>query len=241
MKASRREVALIRAQLKLALPSATLGTLIGAVLALATSNPIYAHDYTPTAYYPYRLGPGNANYWNQDSPISQDAVDAWNYWLGSQYGVSAHFELMWCVVNKSCVLFMNDGETINGTSCTVPETVSGSWAQTYLASGGAANLPGEQCRFGSSTYPVYVVIVNNEQSFSTKQKQHIGRHEVGHAMNLNDTTWPCTNDTHPFPGTWRYPIMKNSSANCSGFSTDPPIAATSNEMVWVLNRNGWWW
>jgi hypothetical protein len=79
-----------------------LGSTAGIVLALGTARTAHA-DYTPGFLYA-GIGPGGANFRDFSSDLTQDGVDAWNYFLG----VPA-FSATTCVSNKSCVMFVEEG------------------------------------------------------------------------------------------------------------------------------------
>jgi len=103
---------------------------------------------------------------------------------------------------------MNEGATIDGF-CTAP-TIAGTstWALTYLEAYPDVNNMG--CDIGTPTYPIYIVVLNSSMSFDATQKQHMRRHEFGHVLGLDDTSTACWLST-----IW-YPIMHNTSSNCSG-------------------------
>ncbi len=185
------------------------------LVALAAIGPASSAraDYTVTRHYMHPIGTGGTLVWNQSTVLdTSDMVSAWNYWTGTSY-LSTTTNPSTCGSSKSCVYVMNEGASIGG--CYAPTFADAEpYAATYLeAYPEVYNLP---CGMGSPDYPVYIVVLNSSESFDSTELRHIRRHEMGHALQLADTTTACWEGE---PGVW-YPLMHNVATNCSGHYTD---------------------
>lgn len=221
-----------------ALPWTLLGALIGLIAALYTASPAFA-DYTvPSSYYAYGVGSGGAAFWSQGSLIGTTGADDWDSYAGVNKFVSWTMGTD-CGNNKSCVIYSNDGAYIYGTSCYIPE-LGGVWYGTthILAGSDYHSLSGGDCTsYGSHTYPIFIVVVDDEKSGWTSDRiSHTGRHETGHTLYLNEADAGGFINCWSSGGLW-YPLMKNVSSGCSAYPANKQ--PTTNEINAVISRNGW--
>lgn len=172
----------------------------------------------------YPLGTGTTYVYNQSTSLDMsDSVSAWNSWTGTSY-LATSSDISTCGSTHSCVYVVNEGATIGGCAApTLPDDGS-VWAATYLEAYPAVNNMG--CDFGTTSHPIYIIVLNSSMSFNAPQLQHIRRHEMGHVLGLDDTSTACWLDV-----VW-YPIMHNGSANCSGHYPEN-ATPSANEAYWA--------
>lgn len=206
--------------------SCMLGVLI---LSLLSAHPALA-DYTPSdPWYAYGVGSGGAKVSDNTTVIDEsDAAAAWNTWtnfnkltLGSNG----------CGSTTSCIIYANDGTTVLG--CPVPEVDAPWWAEAHILAGSYRSIADSNCNLGSTTYPIFIVSIDDEGSWSSDDKKlHVARHEMGHALLLGDTSASCWSE-------WGYllPIMHDTSDNCSSYPQN--YSATYNEALYAVIRNDW--
>ncbi|MGK2966536.1 MAG: hypothetical protein ACSLFM_13175 [Tepidiformaceae bacterium] len=178
-------------------------------------------DYTPSSHYEPELGAGGTYVSNDGTNLSAtDLANSWNGWTGyNQLVVGTSND---CGTSVSCIILVGDGETITGTNCTVPNLDSGIYAQTFLTASGGNLCTG----LSSVSYPIYVVVYNDEGGYGSTTRQHIQRHEAGHALRLADATVECWYD-----GGW-LPLMNNSlEAACAGYPNN--VTATNHEAYYA--------
>jgi hypothetical protein len=205
------------------------------LIAISFAGLVFA-DYTPSdPPYEYGVGSGGAKVQDQGTVLDEsDAAAAWNIWTSTSklsLGTSG------CGSTTSCIIYANDGATLTNTSCVIPQVPDGAWAVAHILAGSYRSIPSSDCNLGSSTYPIFVVAIDDEGSWSSSDKKlHVARHEVGHALMLGDTSQSCWDE-------WGYllPLMHNSSANCSsgGLSFPQNYSATYNEALYAVIRNDW--
>lgn len=200
---------------------------LAASLALG-SNGARAADYTPPDPVPgySTVGSGGALLENQGTALDMvDSAAAWNIWTGKSKLAAGSYG---CGSLTSCVIFANEGSYLYYTYCAVPYT--GSFAQTYQI---GVNLSSADCLALVDPYPIFVVTVNN-QSFNSTQKLHIARHEVAHAVGIDDApTQSCWQE-------WGYwlPLLRNGGGTgCTAFPSN--YTATYNEALYAVIRSGW--
>lgn len=137
-----------------------------------------------------------------------------------------------CGNTQGCVLFDKHQTSLDwAPSCTVPTLASGVWAATYVSSGSIDN---SGCAgIGSNYAPVWIVPVNvNNVQNDWYGYQHMVRHEVTHALGLDDTSTTCYTQS----GVTGYlPLMNNGP--CSGPYRN--FYLTNNEVSGIISRNGW--
>jgi hypothetical protein len=222
--------------------------LVGLVVLLIGTQRVVEADYSPvnSPYTSWRVGSGDLYWWEEGTPLTQDGVDAWNYWLGAYFSEPAHIGANPCDDGIPCILFMNENDEVNGTTCTVPD-ISGTSvrAKIYISVGTSTNLwqSHEQyyddCLFGSEADPIFVIVVNDDAccTHNSALQLHIQRHEVGHALGLGDTGTSCEWDS-----VWLWPLMQNDLINpCEDAMHEWPenFSATWNELEHVLDWNSW--
>lgn len=210
-------------QLRLVLPVVAAA----AVLGLVSIGPVLA-DYTPPAApFASRIGPNGAIVQNQGTPLNaSDAVSAWNTWTARSrltLGTSG------CGTTIACIIYANSGATLYYTACVLPTVPSGYWAATYVAANGYENTAG--CTsLGSQATPIFVVAYRSAPSGGYL---HVQRHELGHALALNDTSTACW----PVYG-WYSPLMNNGTyGTCPAYPNN--VTASPNEIGAVISRNNW--
>jgi len=214
-----------------------LGVTVSVVLlAVAASNASgraeATADYTPsTAGYTYGVG---AYAWVAEPSGTvldiSGAVATWNGWIGSTRLFAG--STSGCGSSISCIVFANDGTTvtINGTSCAVPQATSGAWATAYIEAGGYKNIT---CGIGTTTYPLFVVALDDERTFNATQKLHIVRHEMAHGMRLWDENHTCWTS-----GATYYPLLNNGTfGTCASYPNN--TVATTGEINKAKSLNGW--
>jgi hypothetical protein len=198
-------------------------------------------DYYPGDNTPgyYTVGAGGAKVQNQGSLDPTDAVNAWNTWTST---TKLSVGTTGCGTSTSCFIFVDEGQTLNGTYCTVPYLGDGIYAVAYQIIYGGNNIGDSDCNsIAQSSYPVFVIALNNSsinQLSPTPQavaKLHIQRHEVGHGVGLPDApTEYCYSE-------WGYykPLMNNGtqSGYCSVYHAN--YTATYNEALYAVIRSGW--
>ena len=117
-------------------------------------------------------------------------------------------------------------------ACTTNNTSSaGDWATLYVAADAWNNT---NCNgLGSDYAPVWVAAVNpsNVQN-GWYGYQHLGRHEVGHALGMDEAGVSCWTESRI---TGYLPLMNNGP--CPGPYRN--IYLTSNEIAAIIARNGW--
>ena len=184
-------------------------------------------DYDPSTFghpFSHHIGAGGAQVQTQGTPLdSSDALGAWNSWT-SRSKLSSGTSC-----STGCIIYANSGATLYYTTCVVPYPISGAWADTRVAAGMVENNLG--CTsLGSDTYPIFVV---NYYSAPSYGYLHVQRHEMGHALGLNDANVAC----------WSWwvgyqPLMNDGMfGNCSGFPYN--YTATANEASYVVSTDGW--
>ena len=133
-----------------------------------------------------------------------------------------------CGYLNGCVMYDISGTSLDWVpSCVVPNT-SPYWATTWVSAGSYYNVcPG----LGSDQGPVFVISVDPSQIGTDWWKnQHVGRHELGHALALGEAYHSCWNENGGV-----FPLMNNGP--CPNAKN---IYATQKEVTAVINRN-WWW
>lgn len=207
---------------RLMLSLASLLAVAGAFMAIVD---VARADYDPvTGPFNHVVGSNGAQVQNQGTPLSPtDALGAWNSWTGTSKLSSGTS----CA--GVCIIYANSGATLYYTSCVVPYPASGAWADARVAAGTSENNLG--CTsLGSDANPIFVV---NYYSAPSYGYLHVQRHEMTHALGLNETSTTCW--------TWWVgykPLMNNGTfGTCSGFPYN--YTASDNEVAAVISRNGW--
>lgn len=189
-------------------------------------------DYTPTQLSYYAdddLGAGGTYVSNDGTNLSvSNAASTWNSWTG-------YYQLVYgssngCGYSVTCIIFVNDGSTITGTDCyidSVESYVGETAAATTLLIG---QSDGYACFGFGYSMAVFAVVYDNEQSFSDTGKAHIARHEIGHALQLNEHSGGCWTEGWG-SGQKPYPLMHHNLSNCPDFITN--IYSTSNEAYYA--------
>lgn len=203
----------------------SLASMLAVAGALVPIIDVARADYTPPAGpYNHVVGANGAQVQNQGTPLSPtDALGAWNSWTGTSKLSSGTS----CA--GVCIIYANSGATLYYTSCVVPYPASGAWADVRVAAGTSENNLG--CTsLGSDANPIFVV---NYYSAPSYGYLHVQRHEMAHALGLNETSTTCW--------TWWVgykPLMNNGTfGTCSGFPYN--YTASENEVAAVISRNGW--
>jgi hypothetical protein len=211
--------------------------LLLAGLAILSTSSVSAHDadYSPgnlwyNDMYGLQVGP-NGTYLRNNSVTYlsvSEVAGHWNAATGFSRIVSGGSPS--CGVYDGCVYFDIQATSRDwDANCTVPSVAQGYWAQTYVAAGATYN--NSNCNMGSSYHPIWVVPVNTTSvGTGWYNNQHVGRHEVGHALTLDEATHACWTESGYY-----YPLMNNGP--CTGANN---VYATSNEVNTVISRNGWY-
>jgi hypothetical protein len=192
------------------------------LVLVASRYTVYAADYE-VILGPYPgLGPNGGRV--QDQGVSQldplGAMDTWNSWTGTN-------KLSWSTECGRCIIFVNEGATLTWTDCTMntlPDSGSGfAIAAAFMIAGDSiwTNPADPDCKkYGSLSNPIYVVVLNSSLgSFDSSARLHIARHEMAHALGLDDTGQACWVEQ-----TWIvYPLMHNSfpANNCHDSQGNP--------------------
>jgi hypothetical protein len=202
-----------------------IGTLFGSNPSLATGT-----DYIPVQGYNYGVTPTGYVQNQGTSMNASNAISLWNTAVGQ-----TRFVLN-STVCGDCVIYAYDGETLSGTDCTVREVESDAWyAEVWVWKGSGYN--NTQCDFSWTNEPIFIIAINDENAnfpFSSGQKSHIQRHEMGHTIRLWDA------DTGQSCWQWSvywFPLMKNSSTNCSAYPANN--VPTQNEADYAKLWMGW--
>lgn len=206
-------------------------------LAMLPTSRVRAHDadYSPgnvwyNTDYGLQVGP-NGTYLRNNS-ISNLSVSEvaghWNAATGFSRIVSGGSPT--CGVYDGCVYYDIQGTSLDWeTSCTMPGVAPGYWAQIYVAAGSTFN--NSNCSMGSAYHPIWVVAVNTTSIGSDWYKnQHVGRHELGHALTLDEAGHSCWTDSGYY-----YPLMNNGPCYLT-----QNVYASSSEVNTVISRNGWY-
>lgn len=140
-----------------------------------------------------------------------------------------------CGYSDGCIMF-DIRQTSNDwwPSCTTPDVYQPTnWATIYVGSGSYNNT---NCYgLGSDYAPVWVVAIhignvpNNWYAY-----QHVGRHEVGHALALGEAGHSCWSSSGVY-----YPLMNNGPA-ASACGPAQNAYLTPNEVSAIISRNGWY-
>lgn len=136
-----------------------------------------------------------------------------------------------CGLYDGCVIFDTESTSLLGVAtCTLPAVSP--YAALYIDTDTGYNLPDPDCHgIGSDYHPTFVLVLDS--SVPSGAYTHIQRHEVGHALGLNDTSTSCYTENSTY-----YPLMNNgTSGTCSNYPNN--ITATSNEIQGVISRNSW--
>lgn len=141
-----------------------------------------------------------------------------------------------CGYTDGCVMF-DVRSTSNDwwPSCTTRDVSdpSSNWATIYVGAGAHNNT---NCAgVGSDYTPVWVVAIHTGNTPNTWYAyQHLGRHEVGHALAMGEAGHSCWG-TYPY----YYPLMNNGPA-ASACGPAMNVYLTSNEVSAIISRNGWY-
>lgn len=117
--------------------------------------------------------------------------------------------------------------TVNGASCNGWRN-SGAFATTHVDAGDS--YQSADCG-GTEIEPVFATFVLNT-TYSTSLARHVVRHEIGHGLRLGDTSHSCWTT-----GTTVFPLMKNSTVNCTSYGSNTKAHAT--EVSAAKAWNGW--
>lgn len=199
-------------------------------------------DYYPGDNTPgyYTVGAAGAKVQNQGSLDPYDTVSAWNAWTST---TKLSVGTTGCGTSTSCFIFVDEGQILNDTYCTVPYIGDdGIYAVAYQTIYGGNNIGDADCNaIAQSSYPVFVIALNNSsinQMSPTPRaiaKLHTQRHEIGHGIGLPDApTVYCYSES------WYYrPLMNNGTqpAYCGIYPEN--YTATYNEALYAVIRSGW--
>lgn len=209
---------------------ALIVAIVAATMALLPQSALA--DYTPPAGpYAFVVGPNGTNILNDSTPLSpSDSSSFWNSSTGFSR-VLVPVSGVNCGYWDGCIIFDNAGTSLLGVpGCTVPTPPSG-WAATYIDTDSQSNLGAYPCHgIGSDYAPTFVV---SYVSAPSSGYTHIQRHEVGHALGLNDTSSSCYYDSG------YKPLMNNGTYGTCGIYPSN-TTATYNEIQAVISRNSWY-
>jgi len=219
-----------------------IGAFLGVILALSTVTPVKADYDVGTGWHALWFPSGV--FYDEGTVLQGEGPYTWQGWMGVN-----KFTYTWvgCGSSQPCILFLNDDDNINNTSCYMPPVDPYYFfAYTAILAGPTyTSFPNDpNCNWlGSLSYPIFVIAINDEWAgWDQVRIWHVGRHETGHVLNLPHPAssvgcWWGTND--PFLGSYWYPLMKGTSqdGNCGIYPNN--YAATTNEMNAVRSRNGW--
>jgi hypothetical protein len=136
-----------------------------------------------------------------------------------------------CGYSDGCVMY-DIRQTTNDwwPSCTTPDTSA--WATIYV---GATSYNNTGCTgLGSDYAPVWVVAINTGAVLDNWYAyQHVGRHEVGHALGMGEAGHSCWSDSGIY-----YPLMNNNpNVSACGYAHNAYL--TPHEVSAIISRNGW--
>ena len=170
-------------------PVIAAAALIGFGWASTVEADYYPGDNTP-GYY--TVGSGGAKVQNQGSLDAADVVSAWNTWTSTS---KLSTGTTGCGTSTSCFIMVDEGQTLNGTSCTVPYLSDSNPTQygvAYQIIYGGNNIGDSDCNsLAQSSYAVFVLVLNYSLLHSnTTAKLHVQRHE-GRARNGSPRRTDC--------------------------------------------------
>jgi hypothetical protein len=215
---------------------------IGAALILPTTTKAHDADYTVAVsdYYTYNpalvVGPngtlllksGDLSSYLDLSEVSGHYASATGYNRVSVPSGTAD-----CGYADGCVMFDVHNTTNDWwPSCTTESVSAGYWAETRVALAGALNNTG--CSGLGAQSIVWIVGVNpSNVPNNWWAYQHVGRHEAGHALGMNEAGHSCWSDSGLY-----YPLMNN-NPNVAACGYAHNVYLTPHEVSAVISLNGW--
>ena len=198
--------------------------------ASAHDSDYYPGDVWMDSLYGIQVGP-NGTYLENNSVTYLDISE-----VAGHYNVATGFSRILtggsanCGVYDGCVYYDVQGTSLDwNSSCTVPTVAPGYWAETRVQTGSFNNTG---CNIGGSNYaPIWLIPINTTSVGSGwYYNQHVGRHELGHALTLDDASHSCWSESGYY-----YPLMNN------GPCTNAYNAyLTPHEISTLVSRNGWY-
>jgi hypothetical protein len=203
--------------------------------AVATPPLVFAAytDYTILdGPYDHLVGP-NGTYLIEDS-TSINPADIQSFWT-SATGYSRVVvppSPVDCGNTETCTLIDSESAPLNWVvSCSLPAVAYE--AALYIDTPSEYNLQRGidiDCHgMGSEYHPIYVLVLDSAANHFT----FVGRHELGHALGLPDTSTTCD-----YSGSTYLPLMNNGTfGTCSSYGSN--YNASYNEAQAVISLNGW--
>lgn len=218
-------------------------TVIGIALVHPVSTKAHDADYSVTnsSYYAYntalKVGPNGTLLLKSSALSSNLSLSD----IAGHYSSATGFSRVIvpsrsadCGYTDGCVMF-DVMQTSNDwwTSCTTPDAGSGNWAAIFVGAGVFNNT---NCSgLGSDYAPVWVVAINpGNVPNNWYAYQHVGRHEVGHALAMGEAGHSCWSSSGLY-----YPLMNNGPA-ASACGPAQNAYLTPNEVSAIISRNGWY-